>query len=354
MKTIKHLVYCDESGNTGGNYIDKEQPFFVMAGLMLPQTQEHNTACIEDCAKALKVNGELKGNKLLGSGKSEKQVLKLMNNLIRFCLPTFIIAEKRYCIACKIVETALDNEYNSAVTQDFSWNNVMKKEYAEVIYGLSDNPLEKFAEAYDHKNKDLMIDAFRDLCVELEKANQHKLRDLIIHAIPRLEENMKDELDSLTLLPNKALKTLQLPVFVSYLMLLEEMGRRYNVLYSVIHDELKIGKGLESVFKMYKNASETHYQLADGRNIFLGWKHVTSVKFCNSEENLWIQAADLFAAALYKMATSIYQNKPISNDIKYFGKQMIQFTILDGARSADTMMALSTFKKIWEALNDKQ
>jgi hypothetical protein len=39
MKTIKHLVYGDESGNTGGNYIDKEQPFYGVFPKAYPKRQ---------------------------------------------------------------------------------------------------------------------------------------------------------------------------------------------------------------------------------------------------------------------------------------------------------------------------
>ena len=33
-----HLIYLDESGNTGTNLKDSQQPIFVLAGLIVPET----------------------------------------------------------------------------------------------------------------------------------------------------------------------------------------------------------------------------------------------------------------------------------------------------------------------------
>ncbi|WP_440604609.1 DUF3800 domain-containing protein [Bacillus sp. GB_SG_008] len=29
---MNYDIYCDESGNSGGNYLDPQQPFYILAG----------------------------------------------------------------------------------------------------------------------------------------------------------------------------------------------------------------------------------------------------------------------------------------------------------------------------------
>lgn len=62
------------------------------------------------------------------------------------CVPLIIIAEKRYCVAGKIVEAFFDSENNEKVLPVFSWMNGIKEDIAELIYNISDQSIEKFAE----------------------------------------------------------------------------------------------------------------------------------------------------------------------------------------------------------------
>lgn len=91
----KYTVFCDESGNSGGNYLDLNQPFFVIAGWIVPNTILKNTAFIDECASSLGVPGELKSNKLLNRKKARREFINLFEQLGESgCVPVFVFAEK--------------------------------------------------------------------------------------------------------------------------------------------------------------------------------------------------------------------------------------------------------------------
>ncbi|MEI2443880.1 SEC-C metal-binding domain-containing protein [Priestia megaterium] len=125
----KYTIFCDESGNSGSNYLDLEQPFYIIAGWIVPDKNINKISKIRDCAEALGVEGELHGTKLIKRKKAQNEFQKLFNILCNEieCIPTFIIAEKKYCIAAKIIETILDPYYNDEVDNSYTYDNLKKK-----------------------------------------------------------------------------------------------------------------------------------------------------------------------------------------------------------------------------------
>ena len=63
---------------------------------------------------------EIKGARLIKCLEGQRAVLVLFRELGALgCLPQFVLAEKRYCVAAKIVETFLDPYYNPLLKQEF-------------------------------------------------------------------------------------------------------------------------------------------------------------------------------------------------------------------------------------------
>ena len=48
-----YLMYADESGNTGTDYDNKEQPIFVLAGILVEDKKWHD---INNCFNAKKID----------------------------------------------------------------------------------------------------------------------------------------------------------------------------------------------------------------------------------------------------------------------------------------------------------
>lgn len=151
----KIFVFCDESGNTGANYVDLKQPVYILTGWIvrldsmneIERTISSHFNDVGITSKDFKNLGFLK----LRSG--QKTILKLLDNLLQLqCLPLFAFAEKRYCICGKMVDTFLDPYFNPLVDQAFFNNPDKLQETADILYELPDNLLNEFAVAYRYPN----------------------------------------------------------------------------------------------------------------------------------------------------------------------------------------------------------
>jgi hypothetical protein len=145
----QYTVFVDEAGNSGSNFLDLEQPFYVVGGWVIPNPQLKNDSLIKELAQTLNVKGELKGTNLTGNKRNQGLLKEFYNKLIELgCRQTVMFAEKKYCIAAKVIETFLDPVYNDRVSNRYTYDNVLKKNLAEKVYKLPFETLKEFAEAY--------------------------------------------------------------------------------------------------------------------------------------------------------------------------------------------------------------
>lgn len=111
-------LFFDESGNTGANWLDGVQSYFVYGGWLLP---EDNIKEAEDIIKAIFHNSkanELKSGYVVSRHMDKFQ--SLFSQLLTIdALPIFQIADKKYMLAAKLIETFFDYAYNPNVDQSF-------------------------------------------------------------------------------------------------------------------------------------------------------------------------------------------------------------------------------------------
>lgn len=136
MKGVQALrFYCDESGQTGANWLDPTQPVVVHGGWLFPRGSE---VLVSDGVNAIRrryrLNGEeLKWSQFTRSGRADafQQIFELC--LSHGLLPMFIVMDKRYATAAKIVETFFDPAYNPSFSLGFTGDFETKKQIAEIV-----------------------------------------------------------------------------------------------------------------------------------------------------------------------------------------------------------------------------
>src|SRR5580698_458587 len=99
-------VYCDESGNSGPNLIDEQQPCYVLAGVLSPsEGDEWLVAILDELRRDYNIVGEFKGSRLLERARGWRLVGDLVAAIAqRGGLLMYHVVEKRYAIAAKVVE----------------------------------------------------------------------------------------------------------------------------------------------------------------------------------------------------------------------------------------------------------
>lgn len=163
-------LYCDESGNTGKNFADRTQPLFIEAGWYIRHDEAAATAQnFENLEERESYNKtEIKGAKLLKSGKGRAFLRAVSEMMGRDAIPYFYLAEKRYAICAKIVESLFDPAYNPEVQNEELWDPEARQEIAQALYDGSEDLIYGFGAAYREKNADavcanaqLWLDHFR-------------------------------------------------------------------------------------------------------------------------------------------------------------------------------------------------
>lgn len=101
MNNTIQEIYCDESGATGNNLLNNEQPFFTYASVAVNDNEATN--CVEQVIKDYKIQGdELKGLNLLKFNKGRqaiKYILQKYQNQLKVA-----VFHKKFNLACKLYE----------------------------------------------------------------------------------------------------------------------------------------------------------------------------------------------------------------------------------------------------------
>lgn len=179
---MNYDIYCDESGNTGTNFLDENQPLYVISGWMVERNSSYR---VKDKVISLRKENfpqvnELKGARLLKTSNGKRFCANFMKEMGQLgCTPFFIVAEKRYCLAAKIVDAFFDSEYNDRISTTLSWNNHIRKIIAEIIYNISEESIEKFAEVH----KSPSIANIKDTQIQLIKEFRKYGYDQLAYAV---------------------------------------------------------------------------------------------------------------------------------------------------------------------------
>jgi len=319
---MNYDIFCDESGNTGTNYLDPNQPLYVLSGWMVERNLSYRAKNrVQDLKeKNFPQAQELKGSKLLKSSKGKS----FCSNLIfgemgdAHCIPFFIIAEKRYAVAAKMVESFLDSEYNERINTAFSWMNAQKKQIAEIIYDVSDGSIEKYAEAHKRPEFSTIKESYLLLLNELE---ENGYKDLV-YAVEGVKDNLHEVLDeethTLQAVEKNAMHTLNYPVFVSFIQLIEKFSRTTNFKkVRMFHDEVaQFEKAYPEIFSLYSNSkSQEEFILENGASILFSTDKIKTFQMEDSKRSLMIQAADVLSSTLNYHFTKLYNDEEVEQEL---------------------------------------
>lgn len=325
-------IYCDESGNSGGNFLDSQQPVYVLAGWSIDKNKRFLADKIIQRfhEKYYPDKPELKGSEILKSNEGQIRTNELFDELGKLgCNPLFVIAEKRYCVAGKIVEAFFDSENNNRVHPSFSWMNDMKKEITEIIYKVSVQSIEKYATMHKNASIENVKDLQLTVMNELMNSGHQNLAYVVEGSSDYIENILWEEDFSKTAMPKKALHSLNLPIFVSFIQLAEKANRTKGNKARMFHDETKqFEDSYAEVFNLFKNAPSFETVLENGMTILGGFRSIKSLRLMNSVNTPMVQAADLLASFINKYATNICLNKKITPEMKKLGQGIVASNLI--------------------------
>ena len=313
----KAIFYCDESGNTGPNYIDQEQPFYTLAAWSVPDNKivDASVAVEEHRKKYSPQSDELKAANLIRSSNGKRGIMSLIRTLGSLgCVPIYEVLEKRYCVAGKIVETFMDPLYNPLVNNAFIPDSTTKQEIANTLYdGLSENTLNRFAAVYRNPTLAEFESSLNEIITCVNANINAELAAILKGSHEHLKEIAEVEM-SASFMGNMQ-DSLNYPVFVGILMMIEVFGRLGLVNpVKIVHDEIyAYEEHLNKVFVMLRNAREGVFTFPNGAILVFPLKHVESMEFASSKDSVLVQAADILAGSVNYLSKCAVQQKRVDD-----------------------------------------
>ncbi len=189
-------IYCDESGFTGNNLLDKETPFFAYAAVAV--SHEEAKEFVEKLIKDYKIqSSELKFKNLLKSTRGKQAITHTLETFSERAKVS--IHDKKYSLACKFYEYIFEPTVASKNSIFYNLNfhrfisNLLycnfqpKKDNAEEIF----QDFYRFMKTYDDQGLSCLFNSSGEVPDELNELDL--IRNFCIHQ----RDVINEELESL-------------------------------------------------------------------------------------------------------------------------------------------------------------
>lgn len=297
--------FVDESGNTGTDWLNIDQPFFVYGGWLIPNENIDNVNIYLSEFIMKEQSGELKSNKILKRNDGLKLFDEIFNSLLCdfSALPVFAVVDKEFMVSAKIVETFFDYAYNPSVNTYLTHPVELKKALANCIL-TSKGILTKFSELI--KNGTIDVEHLRVVSLELVTLFENEGHLQVADALRNLSDenllSMIDEFETVTdtgKMKNRI--TLTQTMLLEMIKNIEIISNNRDFKVNIIHDKLRgyseVFNEIEAIF--FKEEQPYIYQNAD--KIWLSrFPHIQSIIEKDSKNVPVIQAADMLCGFISK------------------------------------------------------
>ncbi|ADO70440.1 DUF3800 domain-containing protein [Stigmatella aurantiaca] len=298
-------LYCDESGNGGPNYFDLEQPVHVLAGLLVPDDARGKlVGFIQKVRNEYPQGKETKGKTLLKSPRGRRVLADFIDDVASVgCGFTFVVAERRYCAAAKIVETFFDPGHNPSAEWLPTNANVARKKLAEIIQALPDRYLQNFVTAYREPTLDGLAESARSIGYVLDLSGHSVFARTVRGNLNVMNAVLSAELLVTEEVNRKSSTSLNYPVFTLFLSLSDALLARAGHSGDVVHDVTKeFERAFRDAFRRMQDVGVSPYYeeafLQDGRPARLKVEAFKAFRTGESIEEPEVRGADYTANAV--------------------------------------------------------
>lgn len=295
-------IFVDESGHSGADLYDPNQPILTYVGVWLDDEGEASVeefATRERARQQIQIPGELKGKALLRRRRGRELISNLFVELERLRVPVCLVAaHKTHMAAGVVVEDCTDSAYNPEFGDRWSWDSRLKEPLSEMIFEAA--PAEMLAEVWrlrSGENKDAWKAAYTSLLFALQLSRNAELAELAT----RMRAVDLDELwdcneiartEKRDYSPNQA-------AFNALLQLSDQLAESLGLRdLDLVHDEQAQFQGqFEFWFKALASAGEVHLPFPNGNELRWPISQITTLRFADSEAHVGLRIADIVASS---------------------------------------------------------
>lgn len=303
-------IYIDEAGNTGADIMIKNQPVFVLAGVMLDEQKEH--IVLQKMETIFQMHREQEELEI--KGKSWSRTAKKASALQAIIEEIFaqkgdiaiVIVEKRFMAGAMVVDNFFDYVYNDV--QDLKWVNCREAKIQGANYyyeHLTDELASKVWSLFKEKQSPEDFRLIIDELLLVTDDNEYKV--LLEGAKPHVEDLVNDlykQSSVNTPLENIPTKVMRAPNFSTFNQLINmfiPLCYASNSTAKLIIDEQhQFEESYRRLFDIFCNIKIPAIQLGPNfEDVIYSWNNVvTDLSIGNSQEEKGLQLADIVASSI--------------------------------------------------------
>lgn len=303
---MKSTFFIDESGNTGTDWLNSEQPFFIYGGWLIQDKYiESVNNYIDNLLKNEQAH-ELKSSNILKRKNGMNICTEIIQTLIDnfYALPIFLAIDKEFMVAAKIVETFFDYTYNPNINAYLTHPTELKRALANCI--LNDKKILKdFLELIKKGTIDLskLRTISKQLISLLENHNHYQVAETIRNL---KDDNLKEMIKEFEYITDGGKKKTRIALTQTALRELlqnvELISQVKEQKVNVLHDKLR---GYADVFKetevIFLNQNDPCYYKNKNMIWISNFRNITSISEIDSKDSPSIQASDILCGFISKV-----------------------------------------------------
>jgi hypothetical protein len=297
----RHTMYVDESGHAGINYLDARQPFHVAAGVFVSDIARDE---IRDLVRSHAApRAELKGSKLLQSAPGRQAAVALLRAVYAAgATPFFVVMDRRFSIAGKIVDVFLDPFHQDAVAWLPTAALKERRRITEMLSELLDAAaIEAFATAYRAPTVDAFSRVLGLIVPQVRRTGHFRLAGAFEGAAKSVATIVESESYGSE---HGEWAALNIPALCHLLRLVDRFADDKGT-FSVVHDENDQFRRLfPRVVASLTSGDSEHpdVRFPDGTIARMTLRNCGEFRMENSADELMLQAADLIAGVVSRVA----------------------------------------------------
>ncbi|MDZ3954837.1 DUF3800 domain-containing protein [Bacillus thuringiensis] len=329
---MEATFYIDESGNTGTDWLNDKQPFFTYGGWLVLNEKQDLVENFLNGFIGKEQADELKSKNVFKRTGGLKLFANIYNKLLHdfSAVPFFIVADKKFMVAAKIVETFFDCVHNPYVNAYLTHPVELKKALANCIFEHKDDKvLDSFAVFI--KRGTIPVESLREINLSLISIFEKEGHKQVANTLKNLtEENFLSMINEFqTVTTNGNLKnriTLTVTMLLEILRNIEIYSNNRNISVRVSHDSLRGYEGLfQEVADIYFREESPFIYKNNGVKWLSNFPHIKSIAVKNSVDEPCIQASDLicgFASNCFNLISQM-------NDLEKLEKGLLKSLVIE-------------------------
>lgn len=308
-------TFIDESGNTGDDLASKNQRYFTLSAVMIPDTAipyiSRNFEMTFNKVKE-KEETEIKATKWVKSPKKCEAMQAILDCLVYYKSEfALVFIEKRFMISAIIVDDFLDGAYND--TEDYTWvNNAYEKKLAaQYFYDLlSDDDVSTIFESFRHPDFDAFRQAYE---IVVNNTNDLRYQRMLKGCSNHLRKLYEDNISAAASFPSVGIMCS--PNFTAFSALgsmVAKVCRTKGMSTKILFDHCcLVDQSYEDLYKIFIKAEFSPEQEAFLK--LISWKGlVTDFNISNSKSINLLQTADIVASSSLKTLQKIFERQSLS------------------------------------------